>query len=213
MILAYVQTVVLQVVEQAINRMIDLDPLTREALIALEGRSVEFLVQIPMIQIRILVQNQRLCCSLPEKDLQADLVITSTLSGLVRQLPWIQTARRHDSYSPSKRMQITGDAEFARRLQQLFSGFDPDWQHALIVRLGPIVGGQIATVLDHCYALTKEQLVYVGSSTAQYLTEETRAVLSRAELEAFYEAVDRLQEDTERLAARLARVQKAGSQR
>lgn len=44
---------------------------------------------------------------------------------------------------------------------------------------------------------------------AEYLTEESRDVVPRAELEAFYDDVDALRDDVERLAAKLARLRRA----
>ena len=41
---------------------------------------------------------------------------------------------------------------------------------------------------------------------AEYLTEESRDVVPKAELEAFHDDVDALRDDVERMAARVARL-------
>ena len=47
-----------------------------------------------------------------------------------------------------------------------------------------------------------------AESAAEYLTEESRDVVPRAELDAFHDDVDTLRDDAERLAARVARLNK-----
>jgi ubiquinone biosynthesis protein UbiJ len=46
----------------------------------------------------------------------------------------------------------------------------------------------------------------LAQSAAEFVTEESRDVVPRAELEAFYDDVDALRDDVERIAARVARL-------
>jgi len=46
----------------------------------------------------------------------------------------------------------------------------------------------------------------LAQSAAEYVTEESRDVVARAELDAFLDDVDVLREDVDRLAARVARI-------
>ena len=48
-------------------------------------------------------------------------------------------------------------------------------------------------------------------SAAEYLTEESRDVVAKAELHAFLDDVDGLRDDVERLAARVQRLQARGT--
>ena len=48
----------------------------------------------------------------------------------------------------------------------------------------------------------------LAESAAEYVTEESRDVVPRAELEAFHDDVDALRDDVERIAAKIARLQR-----
>ncbi|MFB5207477.1 hypothetical protein ABGA94_16900, partial [Stenotrophomonas sp. 3diitr2024] len=45
------------------------------------------------------------------------------------------------------RVRVAGDAELARRLQQLAKGFDPDWQQPFVSVFGEVLGVQVANTL------------------------------------------------------------------
>ena len=48
----------------------------------------------------------------------------------------------------------------------------------------------------------------LAETTAEYLTEESRDVVPRAELDAFHDDVDALRDDVERIAAKIARLRR-----
>ena len=50
--------------------------------------------------------------------------------------------------------------------------------------------------------------VNLAETAAEYVTEESRDVVPRAELEAFHDDVDALRDDVERIAAKLARLRR-----
>ena len=56
----------------------------------------------------------------------------------------------------------------------------------------------------------RRTLERAGGNLAEYLTEEDRDVVPKAELDAFHDDVDALRDDVERLAARMARLPRAG---
>lgn len=191
--------------ESALNRALALDPDTREALAGLDGRSVELAVESPPLAMRLQVQGQRLVVGPAEPEREPDLGVRATLGALLAQLPPL----RRDDAPPVGRLRVSGDAELARRLKRLADRFDPDWQQPFTAVFGDILGVQVANAfaagLRHARAAGRE----FAEVTAEYLTEESRDLVPRAELEAFHEAVDTLRDDAARLAARIARLQGA----
>lgn len=191
--------------ESALNRALALDPDTREALAGLDGRSVELAVESPPLAMRLQVRGQRLVVGPAEPDREPDLGVRATLGALLAQLPPL----RRDDAPPVGRLRVSGDAELARRLKRLADRFDPDWQQPFTAVFGDILGVQVANAfaagLRHARAAGRE----FAEVTAEYLTEESRDLVPRAELEAFHEAVDTLRDDAARLAARIARLQGA----
>jgi ubiquinone biosynthesis protein UbiJ len=104
------------------------------------------------------------------------------------------------------KVRINGDAELARTLQHLAQRFDPDWEKPFADLLGPIIGPQVARVLREAFQAGAGFARGFSRDAADYLTEESRDVVGRAELAAFHDDVDDLRDRAERLAARFARL-------
>ena len=97
----------------------------------------------------------------------------------------------------------------ARTLQQLAQRFDPDWDAPFARALGPILGPQVARVLRDGLREGRRIAGQLARDGADYLTEERRDVVGRAELDAFLDDVDGLRDRVERLAARVAQLDRS----
>ena len=193
-----------QVLEVALNRALALDADTRAALKPLDGQRVALHMSAPPLALEIRVDGDALRVGPVDAENPPDLGVRTSLSGLLGQLPMF---RRNDAPPVGKR-RIEGDAELARRLQQLAQNFDPDWQLPFTRVFGEIAGVQIARAIAG--ALKHAQVAGRGfaETAAEYVTEESRDVVPRAELDAFHDDVDALRDDVERLAARVARLKR-----
>ncbi len=193
-----------QALEVALNRALALDEDTRTALRPLDGQRVALQLSTPTLAIEIRVDGDALRVGPVDAGHQPDLGVRTSLSGLLGQLPMF----RRDDAPPVGKLRIEGDAELARRLQQLAQNFDPDWQLPFTKVFGDVVGVQIAKAIAG--ALKQAQVAgrNVAETAAEFITEESRDVVSRAELEAFHDDVDVLRDDVERIAAKIARVQR-----
>ena len=188
--------------EAALNQLLALDPETRASLAGLEGRRVELQVEAPPIALAITVRGDRLEVGPVETGVEADLGLRATLGGLLGQLPFL----RPDGGAPVGKLRINGDAELARVLQQLAKNFDPDWAQPFARALGPILGPQVARVLREGLRGGVVLAQGLARDGAEYLTEESRDLVPRAELEAFYDDVDALRERVDRLGVRVSRL-------
>ena len=188
--------------EAALNRALALDPETRDALAPLDGRRVALTVEAPPLALQVRVEGQRLLVGPVETDQPADLGVRATLGGLISQLPMF----RRDDASPVGRMRLEGDADLARRLQRLAERFDPDWQQPFARVFGDVLGVQIANAFAGALKQARVAGANLAESAAEFVTEESRDVVARAELNAFHDDVDVLRDDVERMAARVARL-------
>lgn len=202
--------------EAALNRAVALDPDTRDALQPLDGRSVVLALdaaESSPLAMRLLVEGDRLRVGPVDAEQTPDLAVRSTLGGMLSfgmqsLLPKLLGKRDDEAAVPVGRMRIEGDAELARRLQRLAERFDPDWQQPFTAVFGDVIGVQIANGIAAALRQARTGGQKFAESAAEYLTEESRDVVPRAELDAFHDDVDTLRDDTERLAARIARLQK-----
>ena len=186
--------------ELALDRVIALDPSTREALAALEGRELALAVQAPPLAMRVKVEGGRLRVG-PDRDArEADLSVKTTLGALLGQLlPGSAGAL------PVGQVRISGDAELARRLQRILQRYEPDVEEAFARVFGDVVGVQIARALKRALDWTRDSAKTLLQDTAEYLGEESRDLVPRAEMTRFLDEVDELRDAVERLERRIAR--------
>ena len=191
--------------EAALNRALALDAETQAALRGLDGQCVAVTLTSPPLALQVRVDGDALRVGPLDAQREPDLGERSTLAGLLGQLPMF----RRDDAPPVGKLRIEGDAELARRLQKLAQGFDPDWQLPFVRVFGEIAGVQIAKAL--AAGLKQAQVAgrNLAETAAEYVTEESRDVVPRAELDAFHDDVDALRDDVERIAAKIARLQRA----
>ena len=188
--------------EAALNRALALDPETRDGLRALHGRKVALRIDAPPLALQVRVNGERLEVGPVDDDIEPDLSVRSTIAGLVSQLPFF----RNDDAPPVGKLRIEGDADLARRLQKLAGRFDPDWQQPFAAVFGDVVGVQVANAIAGGLKHARGAAGAFASNAAEYVTEESRDVVPREELNAFHDDVDTLRDDVDRIAARVARL-------
>lgn len=191
--------------EAALNRAMALDPETREGLRALDGRRLVLRLAAPALALQVRVDGERLRVG-PVEGEEADLSVRATLGGLIAQLPFL----RRDDAPGVGTLRIEGDADLARRLQRLAERFDPDWQRPFVAAFGDVLGVQVAQAFAAALRGAQAVAGAVAMNTSEFLQHESRDVLSRAELDAFFDDVDAVRDDVERLAARITRLQPRG---
>jgi len=188
--------------EAALNRALALDPATLDALRRLDGQRVTVAVERPQLALQVTVAGDRLVVGPVDNESEPHLSVRSTLSALVAQLPMF----RRDDAPPVGRLRVAGDAELARRLQRLAEQFDPDWQRPFAAVFGDVMGVQIANAMAGALRQARDLSRDFAQTAAEYVTEESRDVVGRDELNAFLDDVDSLRDDVERLSARVARL-------
>ena len=186
--------------ELALDRIVALDPSTRDALLALEGRELAVAIQAPPLALRLTVRNGRLEVGPGRDASEADLSVKATLGGLLSQLLPGRAA-------PLGQIRISGDAELARRLQQIVQRYEPDIEEAFTRVFGDVVGVQLARALKGAFDWSKRSAEAVLRDTVDYLGEESRDLVPKAEMAQFLDEVDGLRDGVERLERRVARLQ------
>ena len=191
--------------ESALNRALSLDDDTRGALARLDGRRVALHLASPPLAMAIRVERDALRVGPVDPDAEPDLAVRTTLGGLFGQLQAL-LGQDDGHATPSGRLRVEGDAELARALQKLAQRFDPDWQRPFVAAFGEVVGMQVAKGFANALKGARRAGAGLAATAAEYVVEESRDVVGRAELDAFHDDVDTLRDDVERMAARVARL-------
>ena len=190
--------------ETLLNRLVDLDPETRASLAALDGRAVTLDIRNTPFAMRIAVAGGRLAVG-PAFEGTSALRIASTPAALLG----LALARgREGAFAPGS-VEVAGDADLARRLERIATRFAPDFDEAFARVFGDVAGMQIARGVRSAFGSVRDGAKAFARDAASYLSEESRDLVARGELDEFLDAVDALRERADRLDARVRRLKSA----
>jgi ubiquinone biosynthesis protein UbiJ len=187
--------------EAALNRILELDPDTRARIAALDGRAITLDFKGALPPMRIVVAGERLGIG-PAFAGESALRVAATPGSLLS----LAFARGPDGALPPGRIEIAGDAELARRLEQIATRFAPDFDEAFARVFGDVPGFQIARAIRGGLAWSRTSAQAFAQDAAEFLTEEGRDLVAKAELETFLDEIDTLRERADRLDARVRRL-------
>ncbi len=194
--------------EAVLDRLLALDPETRSALVRLEGRRIELRLASPPLALSLQVTQGRLKVGPADTQGEPDLSLQATLGAVLgRLLPGAAGP------GPAGQMRISGDAELARQMQKLASSYQPDIEGAFSSLFGEVLGVQIAHGLRDGLKQARDLGGQAARGAVDYLVEERRDLVSRAEQEALFDDIDDLRDAVERIEARIGRLEPAGSRR
>ena len=119
-------------------------------------------------------------------------------------------ARREDSSAPrgSERVHVSGDAESAARYRELLELARPDWEEELSRLIGDLPARRGALAARAALTWARGFARSAQANVAEYLQEESRALVSKPEVEEFLAQVDALRETADRVEARIARLER-----
>jgi ubiquinone biosynthesis protein UbiJ len=105
-------------------------------------------------------------------------------------------------------LNLVGDPLLARDFRDLLDIALPDWEEELSRITGDVAARRISRFLRSLGGWVENTGERLGTDLADYLKEEQRSLPSRWEMDEFLDAVDTLRADTDRLEARLRRLEK-----
>ena len=119
-------------------------------------------------------------------------------------------ARREDSSAPrgSERVHVSGDAEIAARYRELLELARPDWEEELSRLIGDLPARRVSLAARAALSWARGFARSARANVAEYLQEESRALVSKPEVEEFLAQVDTLRETADRVEARIARLER-----
>jgi len=189
--------------ESLLNRGIDRS--IRAAALAghLDRTSLELRIE-GLVPVRIAITSGHLVLA-RGGGADAGAVITGSLLALVDLF-----ARREGGAAPraAERVQISGDAEIAARYRDLLELARPDWEEELSRLIGDLPARRISLAAQAAFSWARGFARTAGANAAEYLQEESRALVSKPEVEEFLAKVDELRETADRVEARLARLER-----
>ena len=106
------------------------------------------------------------------------------------------------------RADLSGDLEVAERYARMLKLARPDLEEEVAKWLGDLPAHALGEAVRGARSWLARAGAALRMNTAEYLQEESRAMPAPLEAQAFYGDVERLRDDVERAAARLARLER-----
>jgi len=185
--------------QRVLNSALGADPAAGRQLAELAGRRVHVEISDFGLVVPVAVESDGLALGGSADD-SADTTVSGTLASLMR-------AARTGS---PKGLAVSGDAEVVHGLARAMSRLPgAAWE-----RVAQVIGDVPARGLERfsrvLFSTVSDARDRFTVTLSEYLQHEARVVVPRTELEGFYAEVDRLRNDSDRLAKRLERLERGG---
>lgn len=195
---------VLGVIEIGLNRYLALDAEALRACGALEGKLIalhlrEFeltaWLQPGSQGVQVVAKSER----------PADVTLSGSLPAFAR-LMWPQTEQAELLLSGA--VQIDGDSELAQEFAGILRRVHFDFEELLAAPFGGVAGHGMSRFMRNAFGFGRRTAEVLGRDTVEYLREETRDLVHRADVQKWMDGVDALRDGVERLEARILRLQR-----
>ncbi|KAB8063878.1 sterol-binding protein [Janthinobacterium violaceinigrum] len=183
-----------------INHLLAQEPWARQQLAVHAGKLA--CIDTGAVALRLRVDSAGMLEAAPA-DVPANVTIRVKLSDVPLIL---QNRERAFSY-----VKIEGDAEFANAISQLSKGLRWEAEHDLEKVLGPVLATRLVSGARDAAAFVRTGQQKLAENVAEYFLDEQPMLIRPATLQEYSAGVTRVRDDVERLAKRLARLEKAAA--
>ncbi|HPQ94825.1 MAG: SCP2 sterol-binding domain-containing protein [Thiothrix sp.] len=188
--------------EAAFNAWLRLDPQALPRLQPLQGKVIEF--HLTGLELHLFfIPTSNGVQVMDRYGSPADV----TLRG--PSMAFIRLARSHDTGVTllEQRLQVEGSMALAEQFSAIIRAVDIDWEEQLSHAVGDIVAHQCGQLARSGQGWLTGSVRAMRLNSSEYLQEESRLLPAQTEMAMYLGAVDTLRDDTERMEARIRRLQ------
>ena len=193
--------------ETAINKYLALDPEAPDKLQAFDDKVICLEISDLNKQLYLLIKDRKIIVR-EIYDGPVDTVISGTPAALFKLGLKKDTA----SLFFAREVELRGNTRLGRQFKALLSEMDIDWEEHLSAIVGDIAAHRLQKLFNGIHAWGRSAADNFSADVSEYIQEESRMVISGAELEMFFRQVDDLRDGTERLSARIERMSGSDTQ-
>jgi len=202
----------LAAVEAMLNRNIDAQSAASELVRRqLDGKSLQVEIQgLPRLRVegfggRLLLR--RATDGAGDAPGDADAVISGSPSALLQLMNSGAQRSARVGAAGVGAAQVRGDAEVAAAFRELLGLARPDFEEELSRWVGDLPARRIGILVRETLSWSRQVTRSFGENVAEYLQEESRDLVGKPELDEFLRGVDELREASDRVEARLKRLE------
>lgn len=185
--------------QKAINRALALDTSMPSNIQRLSGKVLEIIIMPLHVNFYIRFGQHELEL-LAHYEGKPDTIIHSSPIGLIR-LSLLPSSKVRSLFND--KIRITGDVELGQQVKKWFDELDIDWEGHLAHFTGDVVAHQIGSAFRYGLAFKRRVSSSVRRQLDDYLHEEGRLFPPAEEINDFFQDVDELSLEVERLEAHI----------
>lgn len=194
------------IIEALGNRLLSLDPETRDQLSQLQGKKL--CVRIldtdgnTLFPVWIILLTENGWRLLKDNKEEVDVTLSGSLPVFARLLlkDWFKQGP-----TPGE-LKISGDIELGQKCQQLFQDLDIDWEEQAARYIGDVPAHQLGNLVRDLLRWQSRSFGILGEDVAEYLQEESMILVKREQVEDFLRGVDEVRSDIDRIEQRVRRL-------
>lgn len=201
MIFAALQSAALETVEKIVNAALSHDPASAQNLASMAGRIVLIDSSVPSLRVALELGANGIILHHNWQD-EADICISGTLVSIAAM-----AVQSEDTVSLSGTgVNVTGNLDMLRQLNQIFADLDIDWEAALAQLIGDVPAHIMADSIRKSANIRADTMQRAQSAVVEVSQEELRLIPSEIEYQQFVQSVRHLSTDVDRLVARANRI-------
>ncbi|MEX0431449.1 ubiquinone biosynthesis accessory factor UbiJ [Spiribacter insolitus] len=193
----------LGLIEQGINRILQLDPESTHRLAPLDGRELGLRLTDPALSLRVAFEAEGMTLISDDTDMSdCDALLEASLTGLTGLI--LSRGRR------SRDVAFRGDIGTIQEVRTLFSDLDVDLEAQMARLVGEASAARVTAGLRDGSEWGRRSLDTLLRNAGELATEERRWLPVALEVRHFLADVDVVREDVDRLEARIRRLERRG---
>jgi ubiquinone biosynthesis protein UbiJ len=191
------QASALEGLEQIINGVLIHDPASAQQLAKMQGKIILIDSSLPAIRVAVEPSTKGIILHHNWSD-AADITVTGSLVAIAGMA--INSAETVSLSGTG--VNVSGNLELLRQLNQIMAGLDIDWEAALAELVGEIPAHLIAESIRNSAQYRTAALQRAQTALAEVSQEELRLTPSKNEFDEFMASVRHVTADIDRLTAR-----------
>jgi ubiquinone biosynthesis protein UbiJ len=196
------QSAALSSLENLVNKALQLDPATSAKLQDLNGQRFSLELTEPDLNIGIGISGKRLRILGQHND-----EVTTRLSGRWSEFAKVATATDPAAALINGDISISGDTGPLLELRKILTELDLDWEQPLADAFGDVAAHQLGKGLRAGQRWLNSTRVNLHRQFREFIVEESQLVPHPCQADDFYSEVDELKVCSERLEAKIRRLQ------
>ena len=191
-----------RLVAGALNRYLDLDPERAAVLAAINHKVIKLFIRELDKVLTVQIENLR-AQAVTDSTAAVDVSIDLSLKAL----PELALGADQNQLIKQGRSEIKGDAHVASVLQNVLREIEIDWQEQLAKYSGDAFACQADKAVRQIRSLGHRLGHNLRADLRDYMRDEMQLIATHEEIDAFVRAVDTARAQTDRLEARIKRLQ------